>query len=196
MELNEALQTDQELWQYSLVAYPTKEVNAQILKEKKLFEEKYEHEKDTRFYPHITVATILTKEEMEETFTRWIQNICNLQKSFTVTLNNYSAFPSSGLYLRVQDAAPFKQLANALKILDGFMTSNGCPALHLVSEPHLSFVKGLSQYNFDSAIKEYSRKTFYASFKVEKLILLKRDISARCHLLNTFVLPPPLTVFD
>lgn len=190
MKLNEALQTDRELWEYLLVVHPTEEVNAEILKEKRLFEEKYAHEKDTRFYPHITVAAILAKEELEETFTRWIQNICNLQKSFMVTLNNYSAFPSSGLYLRVQDATPFKQLANAMKILDGFMTSNGCPALHLVSKPYLTFAKGLSQYSFDSAINEYSQKTFHAAFRVDRLILLKRNHFTRCQLINTFILPP------
>lgn len=189
------LQTD-ELWEYLLVAHPGEEVNAKILMEKKNFEKKYELDEDSKFRPHITIATILAKEAMEETFIRWIQNICNLQKSFTVTLNNYSGFPSSGLYLRVQDAEPFKKLANALKILDGFMQSNGCPPLHLASKPHLTFAKGLSQYSFENAIKEYSRKSFHESFKVDKLILLKRDAYMKCCLINTFILPQPTTLFD
>ena len=190
------LQAEYELWEYLLLVHPSKEAGAKILEEKRSFEYKYGQEKDTRFYPHITVATIQAKEGMEDTFIRWIQNICNLQKSFTVTLNNYSAFPSSGLYLRVQDAEPFKKLAQALKILDGFMQSNNCPPVALVSKPHLTFVKGLSAYSYDSAIKEYARKTFHESFKVDKLILLKRDAAMKCHLLNTFILPAPVTLFD
>jgi 2'-5' RNA ligase len=190
------LQTNYNLWEYLLVAHPSPEVNAKILDEKRIFENKYEQEQDTRFCPHITIANFLSKEAMEETLIRWIQNICNLQKSFTVTLNNYSGFASSGLYLKVLDADPFKRLANALKILDSFMQSNDCSPLQLVSKPHITFVTGLSQYIFDNAIKDYSRKTFHESFKVDKLILLKRDAYMKCHLVNTFILPPPLTLFD
>jgi 2'-5' RNA ligase len=190
------LQTENGLWDYLLVAHPDKVVNKRILEERRTFEKKYEQEEDVKFLPHITVANFLAKEAMEETFIRWIQNICNLQKSFTATLNNYSAFPSSGLYLKIQDAEPFRKLANALKILDGFMQSNDCPPLKLVNKPHISFVAGLSQYTYENVINEYSQKIFHESFKVDKLILLKRDVYMKCHLINTFILPPPLTLSD
>lgn len=190
------LQIDYDLWEYLLVAHPDAEVNTKILKEKKRFENKYEQVEDKRFHPHITIANFLAKEAMEPTFIRWIQNICNLQKSFTVTLNNYSAFPYSGLYLRVQSTEPFRKLSNSLKILDGFIQSNNCPPLKLVSNPHITFATGLSQYSFDKAISEYSRKTFHECFKVDRLFLLKRDENMKCHLINTFILPPPLTLFD
>ena len=190
------LKTDYELWEYLLVAHPDEGVTAKIFAEKKNLENKYDLDADRKFHPHITVANFLAKEAMEETFIRWIQNICNLQKSFTVTLNNYSGFPSSGLYLRVQTTEPFKKLSNALKILDGFMESNDCPLLKLVSNPHITFVTGLSEYSFNNVIQEYARKSFHESFKVDKLILLKRDREMRCHLINTFILPPPLTLFD
>lgn len=189
------LHRDEDLWEYLLVAHPSSEVIQKIVAEKKLLEEKFEQDSDRRFYPHITIANFLAKEAMEETFIRWIQNICNLQKSFTVTLNNYSAFPNSGLYLRVQHAEPFIKLGAALKILDGFMHSNDCPSVHLVSKPHLTFVKGLSEYSYKAVVDEYSRKTFHESFKVEKLILLKKDHS-KSHHINTFILPPPLTLFE
>jgi 2'-5' RNA ligase len=183
-----SLQTNYELGEYLLVVQPDQEVNAQILEEKKIFENKYEQRQDTKFYPHITIANFLAKEAMEDTLLRWIQNICNLQKSFTITINNYSGFPSC-IYLRVQDAKPFKQLANALKILDGFMQSNDCPPLKLVNRPHITFAAGLSQYSFENAVKEYSQKTFHASFRVDKLVLLQRDAYMKCRLINTFILP-------
>lgn len=191
-----SLQPNADLWEYLLVAHPDEEVNAIILNEKKSFEIKYEQEPDKKFHPHITIANFLAKEPMEQTFIRWIQNICNLQKSFTVTLNNYSGLPSSGLYLRVQNEEPFKRLAIALKILDGFMQSNDCPPVKLISKAHISFAAGLSRYSFDNAIKEYSQKTFHESFRVEKLVLLKRDVYMKSQLVNTFILPPPLSLFD
>lgn len=190
------LQTNIDLWEYLLVAHPGEDVHAKILEEKRNFEINYEQEPDTKFYPHITIANFFAKEAMEETFIRWIQNICTLQKSFTVTLNNYSGFPSSGLYLRIQNEEPFNRLANALRILDGFMQSNDCPPLKLVIKPHITFVTGLSQYSFDHSITEYSKKTFHESFKVDKLVLLKKDSYMKCHLINTFILPPPLSLFE
>lgn len=186
--------SDYDMWEYLLVAHPSKEVIKKILEEKEFFNDKYDN--DYTLHPHITIANFLAKEAMEETFIRWMQNICNLHKSFTVTLNNYSGLPSSGLYLRVLDAEPFKRLANALRIVDGFMESNDCPSLNLVSKPHLTFVTGLSEYAYTNAIKEYAGKIFHESFRVDKLTLLKRDIDRKCHLINTFILPPPLTFFE
>lgn len=191
-----SLQTENELWEYLLVASPAKEVFDKIVDEKKFFFENYGHKLATQTKPHITIANFLAKEEMEETLVRWIQNVCNLQNSFTVTLNNYSGFPPHTIYLRVHNAEPFKKLANALKILDGFIQSNDCPPLKLVSKPHLTIARQLPEFIYETAIKDYAEKIFCESFKVEKLILLKRDAYMRCHLINTFILPPPLTLFD
>jgi hypothetical protein len=96
----------------------------------------------------------------------------------------------------VQNAEPFKKLANALKILDGFIQSNDCPPLKLVNKPHLTIARQLPEHIYQLAIKEYTQKTFHETFKVDKLILLKRDLYMNCHTINTFIFPPPLTLFD
>jgi hypothetical protein len=191
-----SFQTDYDLWEYLLVAHPDAEVNEKIIAEKEVFHSLHTHEKVIQAKPHITIASFLMKEPMEEIVIRWIQNICNLRTGFGVTLNNFSGFPPHTVYLRVQNPQPFQQFANALKILDGFIQSNDCPPLHLVSKPHLTIAKGLPEYIYDKAIKEYSQRSFHACFKVDKLFLLKRDVFMKCHLLNTFILPPPLTLFD
>lgn len=184
-----ALERNYELWEYLLIVQPCQEVSEKILGEKRSFENNYEQIEATNFNNYITIASFLAKEAMEQTFIRWMQNICNLQKCFTVTLNNYSGLPSSGLYLRIQDQEPFKKLANELKILDGFMQSNECPPLALVSSFQMSFVTGLSYYNFETAIKEYAQKTFHESFIVDKLVLMKRNAYGNYRHVNTFILP-------
>jgi len=183
-------QTDCDLWEYLLVAQPDKEVSNKIVDEKKTFHSNYDYELATKVPPHITIASFLAKEAMEETLNRWIQNICHLQSSFTVTLNNYSGFPPHTIYLRIQDVQPFGKLANALKILDGFIQSNDCPPLELVSKPCLAIARQLPQHIYDTAIKEYAQKTFHESFTIDRLVLLKRDACMRSHLVNTFILPP------
>jgi 2'-5' RNA ligase len=187
-------QTDYDLWEYLLVAHPTKEINNKIVDEKTCFYNNYDYESAIKTKPYITIANFLVKEAMEETLNRWIQNVCLLQNSFTVSLNNYSGFPPHTIYLRIQDAQPFKKLANALRILDGFIQSNDCPPIKLVSRPHLTIARQLPQYIYEEAIKEYAQKTFHESFEVNRLFLLKRDAYMKCHLVNTFILPPPVTV--
>src|SRR6266498_4474852 len=142
-----------DLWEYLLIASPTKEVSEKVVEEKEIFYKNYGHSLAIQTRPHITIANFLAKEGMEETLARWIQNICHLQNSFTVTLNNYSGFPPHTIYLRVQDAEPFKKLANALKILDGFIQSNDCPPLKLITKPHLTIARQLPEYIYQTAIK-------------------------------------------
>jgi hypothetical protein len=181
--------TDHDLWEYLLVAHPDEEVNERVIMEKREFYTLYNHEMASKTKPHITIANFVMKEAMEEIVIKWIQNICNLHTSFGVTLNNFSGFPPHTIYLRIQDPHPFKQLANALKIVDGFIQSNDCPPLHLVTKPHLTIAGALSEYAYDKAIEEYSKRSFHACFMVKKLFLLKIDAFMRCHLINTFILP-------
>jgi hypothetical protein len=189
-----SFQTGYDLWEYLLVARPDEGVNEKIRTEKKDFHALSDYEIPVTTQPQIAIAGFLIKEAMEGTMVRWIQNICNLHAGFTVMLNNFSGIPPHTIYLRVQDARPFEQLANALKILDGFVRSNDCPPLHVVNKPHLAIAEGLPESVYEKAIKEYSKRSFHACFKTEKLFLLKRDAFMNCHLVNSFVLSASLNV--
>ena len=184
-----------DLWEYALVAYPDKELNAKICLEKKEFASQY-GQKLSSSQPHISIAGFLAKEAMEETLCRWIRNVCNLHHSFMVTLNNFSSFPPHTIYIRVQDPLPFQKLAGALKIIDSFIQSNDCPPLQLVSKPYLALASGLTEYTYESAIAEYAQKIFFETFKVDRLVLLKYNSYNKCEVVNSFILPPPLTLFE
>ena len=142
------------------------------------------------------MTDFLMKEAMEEIIIKWIQNICSLNTSFSVMFNNFSGFPSHTIYLRVQNPQPFQKLANALKIVDGFIQSNDCPPLRLVTKPHLPIATGLPEHLYNEAMKEYAKKSFHSGFEVDKLFLLKKDADMKYQLVNTFILPPPLTLFN
>lgn len=191
-----SFKTDHNLWEYLLVAHPDAQVYEKVVSEKNFFTSNHEYLLAAKTCPHITIANFLMKEAMEETIIRWIQNICNLHPAFNTTLNNFSGFPPHTIYVRVQDPQPFKKLANALKIIDGFIQSNDCPPLHLVTKPHMTIAGGLPEHLYNKAIKEYAQRSFHASFKVDRLALLKRDASMKSQLINTFILPPPSTLFD
>ena len=191
-----SFKTDHNLWEYLLVAHPDAQVYEKVVSEKNFFTNDHGYPLAAQSHPHITIASFLMKEAMEETIIRWIQNICNLHPAFNATLNNFNGFPPHTIYIRVQDPQPFKKLANALKIIDGFIQSNDCPPLQVVTKPHITIAKGLPEHLYNKAIKEYAQRSFHASFKVDRLNLLKRDASMKCQLLNTFILPPPLPPFE
>jgi hypothetical protein len=188
---NKAMHLDREneVCEYVLVALPCEEVSEMVNAERVSFCESYGHNPSMQVKPHIALASYFSTERMEERLERWIQNICNLQKSFTVTLNNYSGFPPDTIYLRVQETAPFARLSNSLRILDGFMEMNDCPSIQFVPKPYMTIARQLPQYIYEKALSEYAQKSFHESFKVGRLALLKRDVYMRYQLINTFILP-------
>ena len=187
--INSVLYQRELMFEYLLVAEPDDKVIEMIMGEKRLFDSQYHHIHDLQTKPQIVLAHFLAKEIMEETLIRWIQNICLLHPGFEVALNNFSGFPPQSIYLRVQEPAPLIRLANAMKMIDGFIQSNNCPPLQIISRPHLTIAANLPEYVYNNAIGDYAAKTFNASFKVDQLVLLKKESGfERYEIVNRFSL--------
>lgn len=177
--------------EYLLVIRPDDEVYNKVTAEKQSFYKQYRQKVSVKTRPHITVASFMAREEMEETLIRWIQRVSSQQKSFPVALNNYSGFPEHTIYLRILDHQPFKQLATQLKVIDSYVRSNGYPAVTLINRPHLSIARRLPQDVYAKALVDYSQKTFCESFMVHELVLLRRvHQSDPCKVINIFRLLP------
>jgi hypothetical protein len=173
--------------EYLLVIYPGGDLRDKLLDEQQQFSSDYGLPASLRNKPHITVAVFRAGEEVEDTLIRWIQRICNHQGSFDVMLNNYSGFPPHTIYLRVQDPLPFRQLMVQLEAIDDFIRSSGCPPVNLIRRPYLSIAGGLTEQIYNKAMPDYSRRTFNDSFRVDELVLLKRDHSFdACKTVNIF----------
>jgi 2'-5' RNA ligase len=177
--------------EYLLVIYPYGELQEKLLEEQQQFSTEYGLQARVRNRPHITVAAFQAGEPMEETLIRWIQRICSRYSSFDLTLNNYSGFPPHTIYLRVQDPEPFRELMRQLRAIDDFIRSSGCPPVNLINRPFLSIAGGLTEQVYNKAMPDYSRKTFHDSFRVDQLVLLKREHSFdACKTVNIFRLLP------
>lgn len=184
----------QQLWEYLLVVHPDENVYNKIIEEKKFFFDIYKQKIAVKTKPHITIANFLATESMEETVIRWIHRVCSQYKGFPVMLNNYSGFPSHTIYVRIQDHAPFKQLAAQLKVIDQYVRSNGCPEARLIYHPHLTIARGLESNIYSKAMLDYSQKTFHESFMLTELVLLKRNNQFdACKQVNVFRFYPPDT---
>ncbi len=185
------------LYEYLLVTHPDSYVYKKIEAEKEVFFKEYKEKISINTKPHITIANFLAKELMEETLIRWIQRICNQKERFTVTLNNYSGFPPHTIYLRVQNEKPFQQLANELKVINSYVSSCSCPPMKLISKPHVSIAKQLSEEVYFKALIQYAHKSFHESFVVKDLLLLRRENQFdEGKPINVFGLPPGNASFN
>lgn len=148
------------LYEYLLVAHPDADVNEKVLVEKENFTNGYEQKIAVKTKPHITVASFVAREAMEETIIRYTQRICNQLHSFEVALNNYSGFPPDTIYLRVQNPQPFKQLAKEFKVVSSYISSCSCPPAKLITNPHLTIARSLPETIYLKAMMDYSQKDF------------------------------------
>ncbi|MBG9375558.1 2'-5' RNA ligase family protein [Panacibacter sp. DH6] len=164
----------QHFYEYLLVVHPSADACAQLMEEKQYFFETYNERVAIKSQPHITVANFFAKEEMEDTIIRYMHRIMGMQQAFNVTINNFSGFPPHTVYARVQDYASFRQLAAALLPVDHYVKGNGCPPAKFITHPHVTIARRLSAEVYNKAMFEFSQRTFFASFKVQELVLLKR----------------------
>lgn len=165
----------QGLLEYLLIAPLGQEVYDRVMQEKQTFAFTYGQEAAISARPHITVSNFLARDEMEDTLIRWLQRIIGEQKSFTVTLDNYSGFSPHTLFLRVQDDTPFKELARQLMPIDSFIKSNECPPAKFIRYPHLSIARRLPAEIYKKAMADYAQKPFNESFQLNELVLLRRQ---------------------
>jgi hypothetical protein len=176
----------QPLWDYFIIAYPDANALEQIRKEGDFFPGSQQAK------PHLALAYFQAKEAMEEILIRWIQNICRLHPGFMVTLLPFNGSIPHTLALRVEDPKPFMQLANSLRIIDGFIQSNDCPPICIETHPHLALAGNLPEMEYEKLIHEYAGRNFRASFPLERLLLIKREgPTGNSRLLNSFTLSGP-----
>jgi 2'-5' RNA ligase len=180
------------LQEYLLVAHPDAEVNEKVLAEKKSFTSTYLQKITSKTKPHITIASFLAREAMEDTILRYTQRICSQQPSFNVELNNFSGFPPHTIFLRVQNPQPFKELVKELKVVSNYVKSCSCPPVTLISNPHLSIARRLPETMYLKAMMDYSQRTFHETFMVSELVLLRRNHQYdACKPIHVFRLQPP-----
>ena len=161
-------------WDYMLLAHPDDTVAVRLMEEKLSFCREYGLKVATRTRPYITVASFSAFERMEETMIRWLHRIIGNNRSFPVSLNNYSGVPAHTIYLRVQDPTPFQNLVSQLSVIEQYVKSNGFGGMNMTYRPQLNIARGLPAGLYEKALIDYSQRTFHDSFMVNELYLIKR----------------------
>jgi len=174
-ETNSVFNTSREsVYEYLLVVSPPEAVHESVMEIKQSFSGKYNQPDAVKSKPHITIANFLAMERMEDTLIRWMQRAVYEQESFTAQLNNYSGFPAHTIFLRVQDADPFKELSKRLKVIASYIKEYKCSRPMFITNPHMSIAGSLQKEVYEKALQEYARKEFVATFNVQQLLLLRK----------------------
>lgn len=160
--------------EYRLVIPAEEPVSRQVKQLRSEWESVYGSRSVSEKPPCITIACFEAREEMEDMLIRWTQKICEYQESFLVTLNNFSAVPPHIVYIRIQDEAPFKQLAGQLRTLENFMRTEDGRKAKIFEKP---FIK-LGAFPDPASQKDwfhYSHQLFHAAFTARKMVLFRRE---------------------
>ena len=185
------------LFEYLLVAHPDERINGVLSLEKNWFSSKYKEKVAAATRAHITIANFLAVEAMESTISKWTHQVVSSMQSFPVVLDKFAGFPKHTIYIGVQDAVPFQQLAKRLKPVAEYIGNSDCPTVRLVTQPHFSIARGIAADVYDKAMADYSKKSFYESFMIEELVLLRRRHQFdKCLPVQVFRFRPPEPISD
>jgi len=164
-----------EEWQeYRLVIPADEPVSRQVKQLRMQWEQLYGESTVSDKPPSITLACFMAREEMEDMVMRWLNRICNIQHSFMVTLNNFSAVPPQTIYIRVQDNTPFLQLASQLRLLDDFSRPADGRKWRIFDKPFIK-LGSLPEHAEQQQWFTYTHQVFHAAFMARKILLVKRE---------------------
>ncbi len=156
---------------YSLIYLPPQSLITRMNAERRLIEQKsgtrVKEEADV-----ITIAAFEANEGIEDTLIRWTENIFRHQVAFTLAINNYSSIETGTIHFRLHDESRLVALRRQLQFLEPFVS--GKIYFPAAREPQLILVDKLPGTVYYDVVNEYSRKTFYHTFVVDEVRLLKQ----------------------
>ncbi len=176
---------------YELVVFAGAEVEDKVKDIQRNLRDQYGQIVATYSRPYISVAAFKAREAMEETMIRYIHRVCKGQTSFFVELNNIGGYPPKDMFLRVQNPLPFRQLGNNLKPIHDYIHSCSCPLVLGTLHPHINIISAMPETLYLAALLEYGQMSFYETFKVSELYLLRKDKTRNEQkVINVFGLQP------
>lgn len=161
-------------YEYLLIASPDPKLTEKIVAIKKGFYTTFQQCIAVKTRPHITIATLWTKETFEDPLVALMQKACDKTSRFVAGLYGFDGFKPSTLYIKVQEHKPFHQLAYNLTTVNDYLRCHGLPAGRLVKHPHLTIARRLSHRVYAKAMQAYAHQNFQDFFPVHELVLLKR----------------------
>lgn len=165
------------VYEYLLVLSPHEELWNKIVKVKNDFAEQYKSDHARWGKPHLTLATFVQYNMMEERIVNRLKAIAMGFPPFKVELKDYGCFPSHTIYINVTSKVPIQNLVKEIRG-EGqrLMKLNDDNKPHFIMEPHLTIARKLLPWQYEKGWLEYSNKHFAGRFIADSMLLLKRPV--------------------
>ena len=165
------------VYEYLLVLSPHEELWNKIVKVKNDFAEQYKSDHARWGKPHLTLATFVQYNMMEERIVNRLKAIAMGFPPFKVELKDYGSFPSHTIYINVTSKVPVQNLVKEIRSeAQRLMKLNDDNKPHFIMEPHLAIARKLLPWQYEKAWLEYSNKHFTGRFIADSMLLLKRPV--------------------
>jgi 2'-5' RNA ligase len=174
--VNKNLQPD--VGRYFIAVIPPPPVFEEVLRLKNYFREKYDSRAAFNAPPHITLhAPFLWDKQKEHLMISSLAEFSITQKSITLALSNFSAFPPRVIFIDVSNNVRLRQLQLDLcRFCEETLNVYSATSKHRSFHPHLTLAfRDLKRLQFNQAWEEFRTRTFSASFVVDKITLLSHN---------------------
>ena len=165
------------IYEYALVLNPHEALRNKIMEVKKTFFETYKTSAAVYFKPHITLATFVQYQMMEERLVNRLKIIAMGYHPIKVELKDYESFPAHTIYINVTSKLPIQNLIKQVRSeAQQLMHLNKEHKAHFIMEPYVTIARKLQPWQFEKGWLEYSNKQFTGRFISDSMLLLKRPV--------------------
>lgn len=164
-------------YEHLLLLSPDQKVNAEIMEIKTAYSKDYGLASAPRSKPHITLANFGQFESMEKPIVEGFEKLAKAIPPTTIKLSGFGQFNYRTIYINVMQNKPIAHGVSAMKLrlakkmnaLDTFKPS-------FTSNLHLTIARNIAEPQFKQAWEEWGKRRYSASFPVNGMLLMKREI--------------------
>ena len=160
--------------EYMLILNPHEELRNKIVHVKKDFYEKYKADNALWGKPHLTLASFVQFEMMEERLVNRLKIIAIGSTPFKVELKDFGSFPSHTIFINVDSKLQVKNMIKELRPAQKLMALNKENKPYFPDDPHITIARKLLPWQYEKGWLEYSHKHFTGRFIADSMLLIKR----------------------
>ena len=165
--------------EYLLILQPHEDLYNKIMDIKYSFADKYDCSLARYTKPHITLINFVQWEMQETKLINRLKNIIENLTPFSVKIDGFGSFPTHTIYFNIQTKNDIVEMVKSLRPIQSLMTLSKKNKPHFITEPHLTLARKLQPWQYEKGWLEYSNTNFVASFMVNKVMLLKREVETK-----------------
>ncbi len=168
----------QRLYEYLLIISPDEFVNGKIKEIKTLFAEQYGYKNTANLEPHVTLINFIQYHTSEFRIINCIEKFCRSVVPFTVTLKGFGNFEPHTIYAKLDSTVNVVAIVKNIRTrFKNLLASSANSKPSFTTKSHLTIARGMTHKQFDLAWKRWQKEDFLASFNVNQMILIKRELN-------------------